>query len=194
MNLSKTLQNNRRIRVVGFDDAPFIRQQSEPVPVAGVFCADTRFEGMLWGCIDKDGMNATRVLTTMLQESKFYEQTHVVLIDGIALGGFNVVDLAALADELDLPCIAVMRRHPDMKAIEAALQNLPESQLRMDAIRNAGIIHHDKPFYFQVRGCEPKTAARVLHQLTDQGHVPEALRIAHMIGAAVQTGQSGRRA
>jgi len=30
--------------------------------------------------------------------------------------------------------------------------------------------------------------------LTDTGHVPEALRLAHLIGSAIMTGQSSNRA
>ena len=50
------------------------------------------------------------------------------------------------------------------------------------------------PFFYQVSGCDPDTAAAALDQLTDKGNVPEALRLAHIIGAAIMNGQSGRRA
>jgi hypothetical protein len=36
--------------------------------------------------------------------------------------------------------------------------------------------------------------AAVLRRLTDCGNVPEALRLAHLIGAAVVKGESGRQA
>jgi hypothetical protein len=36
--------------------------------------------------------------------------------------------------------------------------------------------------------------ADALTQLTDTGHVPECLRLAHLIGSAVKTGTSGQRA
>ena len=38
------------------------------------------------------------------------------------------------------------------------------------------------------------TAGQVLTRLTDTGHVPEALRLAHLIGSAIMTGQSSNRA
>lgn len=37
-------------------------------------------------------------------------------------------------------------------------------------------------------------ALRVLNRVTDTGKVPEALRLAHLIGSAVKTGQSSKRA
>jgi endonuclease V-like protein UPF0215 family len=32
------LRHNRQIRVIGFDDAPFVRHTTEPVAIAGVIC------------------------------------------------------------------------------------------------------------------------------------------------------------
>jgi endonuclease V-like protein UPF0215 family len=47
---------------------------------------------------------------------------------------------------------------------------------------------------FQVCGGEVEEVAGLLARVTDQGQVPEALRLAHMIGSAVMMGESGRRA
>ena len=49
-------------------------------------------------------------------------------------------------------------------------------------------------YVFQVAGEAPDVIGPALNRLTDRGHVPEALRIAHLIGSAVRTGESGRRA
>jgi hypothetical protein len=61
-------------------------------------------------------------------------------------------------------------------------------------LRRAGIIYAFEPFFFQVCGEQPEVIARVLQRLTDTGKVPEALRLAHLIGAAVITGVSGSSA
>jgi hypothetical protein len=55
-------------------------------------------------------------------------------------------------------------------------------------------VHLRAPFAFQVQGAEPGTAAEALARLTDRGNVPEPLRLAHLVGAAVVRGESGRRA
>jgi endonuclease V-like protein UPF0215 family len=47
---------------------------------------------------------------------------------------------------------------------------------------------------FQVQGAGPDEAAEALARLTDRGAVPEPLRLAHLVGAAISTGESGRRA
>jgi len=184
----------RTVRVVGFDDAPFEKKPRARVPLVGVVCAGTRFEGMVFGHVVRDGFGATDEIVRLLIDGKFLPQLHLVLLDGIAVGGFNVVDLERLSRELQRPCVSVMRKHPDVAAVERVLGSLSRGSSRVATLRRAGSIHSAPPFHFQVHGATPAEIARVLPTLTDRGHVPEALRLAHVIGTALVTGQSGRRA
>jgi len=184
----------KTIRAIGFDDAPFPRRARVRVPLVGAVCAGTRFEGMVLGRVVRDGASANDEIVRLLRGGKFLAQLHVVLLDGIAFGGLNVVDLPALASALDRPCVAVMRKRPDLAAVERAIAPLPGASRKLAALRRAGPIHHAAPFYFQVAGAEAEQIAKVLPTLTDRGHVPECLRLAHVIGTALVTGESGRRA
>lgn len=194
MKLEFLLKLNRTIRVIGFDDAPFIRGAGGDVFIAGVVCAGTRFEGMVWGQVQQDGLNATEAICNLLIGSKFLPQLHIVLLDGIGFGGFNLVNLPELADRLQLPCVAVMRRQPDLFAVEEAMSRLPNFQHRLELLKLAGTIYDYPPFVFQVSREEPEIIAAVLQRLTDCGKVPEALRLAHLIAAAVIKGESGSSA
>ena len=194
MNLESLLKLNRTIRVIGFDDAPFIRSSGEKVNLAGIICGGTRFEGMVWGELQPDGFDSTETICNLLINSKFLPQLHIVLLDGIGFGGFNVVDLPKLAEKLQLPCVAVMRRQPDLNAVIDAMSRLPNLEKRQELLKRAGIIHEYPPFVFQVCGEQPEIIAKVLEKLTDCGKVPEALRLAHLISAAVMKGESGSSA
>lgn len=194
MNLSSLLQLNRVIRVVGFDDAPFKRGITEKVAIAGVICGGTRLEGMVWGTVQPDGWDATDIICQLLIGGKFLPQLHLVLLDGIGFGGFNLVDLPLLASRLQLPCVAVMRRLPNLSAVETALRRLPHPEQRLELLKRAGLIYAYPPFFFQVCGETPEVIAAALSRLTDCGKVPEALRLAHLIGAAVINGESGSQA
>jgi endonuclease V-like protein UPF0215 family len=182
------------VRVVGFDDAPFVRGRRRDVGVAGVICAGTRFEGLVWGRLRQDGWNATEALARLLLAGKFLPQLHLVLLDGLSFGGLNLVDLPALAARLARPCVAVMRRAPDLPAMERAIGRLPGAPRRLALLRAAGPVHALGRFTFQVAGAEPGATADALARLTDRGAVPEALRLAHLVGAAFRLGESGRRA
>ncbi|NET57603.1 MAG: DUF99 family protein [Symploca sp. SIO2E6] len=194
MELDSLLRLNRVIRVIGFDDAPFSRDAGGKVAIAGVVCAGTRFEGMVWGEVEQDGWDGTDTILRLLLGRKFLPQLHILLLDGIAFGGFNIIDLPELAEELQLPCVAVMRRMPDLPAVEQAIRRLPEPELRLQLLQKAGTIYNYPPFCFQVCGATPEITFSVLKKLTDCGKVPEALRLAHLIGAAVVKGESGNSA
>ena len=192
--LKDLIAQNRKIRAIGFDDAPFIRHQPEKVPIAGIVCANTRFEGMVWGEIQPDGWDATEVISELLIGGKFLPQLHLVLLDGIGFGGFNLVDLPALSVNLHLPCVAVMRRLPNLPKMKQALSRLGDRTKRLELLQKAGEIYAYPPFYFQVWGEQPEIIAAALKRLTDCGKVPEALRLAHLIGAAVIKGESSSQA
>ena len=148
MNLEELLERRKNIRVIGFDDADHHGQpQGSPVNVAGVVCAGTRFEGMIWGQIEKDGMEATEVLIRMLNASKFASQLHLILLDGLTFGGCNVVDLPRLASETGLPAVAVMRKHPDMERFRYVVDLLPESGERWRRVQAAGVICQHADFF-----------------------------------------------
>ncbi|MEL6496669.1 MAG: DUF99 family protein, partial [Cyanobacteria bacterium J06623_7] len=125
---------------------------------------------------------------------KFLPQLHLVLLDGIGFGGFNLVDLPALAARLERPCVAMMRRLPNLAKMKQAMSRLPNYERRLATLHQAGKIHDFKPFFFQVAGEQPEVIARALVQLTDCGKVPEALRLAHLVGAAVISGESSSSA
>ncbi|BAY79262.1 hypothetical protein NIES25_57460 (plasmid) [Nostoc linckia NIES-25] len=194
MKLESLLKLNRTIRVIGFDDAPFIRGAGGNVSIAGIVCAGTRFEGMVWGQVQQDGFDATEVICKLLIGRKFLPQLHILLLDGIAFGGFNLVNLPELANRLQLPCVTVMRRQPDLAAVEEAMSRLPDFQQRQKLLQFAGAIYDYSPFFFQVVGEEAAVVAKVLHRLTDCGKVPEALRLAHLITSAVISGESSSSA
>lgn len=184
----------RQLRAIGFDDAPFTRRPGARVDIAGVVCLGTRFEGLVWGHVRRDGRSATRALIDLLVGGKYLPQLHLVLLDGIAFGGLNVVDLPALAAALQRPCVAMMRRMPDVAGMQAAIRRLPQPERRLALLARAGPIHQRAPFVFQVAGLGADATEDALHRLTDRGHVPEALRLAHLIGSAVKDGESRGRA
>jgi hypothetical protein len=159
-----------------------------------VVCAGTRFEGLVWGRVRRDGWNATEEIVRLLRDGKFLPQLHLVLLDGVSFGGLNLVDLPALARALGRPCVAVMRVAPDLAAMERAVRRLPRASRRLALLRAAGPIHSAGPFTFQVAGAEAAAVGEALARLTDRGAVPEPLRLAHLVGAAVRRGESGRRA
>ena len=194
MDLSVLIRRGRRARTIGIDDSPFERGRQRDVLVAGAVYSGGEFEGLLTSRVRQDGHNATDRLAQMLASSKFRAQLHLVLLDGITFGGFNVVDLPLLAHRVALPCAAVMRRQPDLDAVQRALHKLPRGAARWERLRRAGPLHRAGALWFQLAGADPAAAAAAIQASVRHGKLPECLRAAHLIAAGVVTGQSGRRA
>ena len=194
MKLSSLLQSGRTPTIIGFDDGPFLKQKGASVPVCGVVCSGTRFDGMVWGQTTHDGLDAGQVIVQLLQQSKFASQVHAVLLDGITMGGMNIIDLPYVYSQLQVPVVAVMRKAPNLQKFIGVANRLPHPEERNRRIKAAGVIHQQKCAVFQVVGEEADTIATLLSRVTDTGKVPECLRLAHLITSAVVTGVSGKRA
>lgn len=192
--LQRSLAQGKRLRVVGVDDGPFSRGRRAHVLVVGAVYSGPSFEGLLTTRVRQDGFNATARVGDMLAGSKFLPQLHLVLLDGLTLGGFNVVDLPGLCARVAVPCLAVTRRKPDLRRIDQALSHLTRPAARRAVMDRAGAFHSGPSLWFQAAGIDPDLAREALATCVMQGHVPEALRAAHLIARAVVTGQSGRRA
>ena len=180
--------------VVGFDDAPFDRDARGDVAVIGVVFAGLRLEGVLRGDVRRDGANATRTLVDLVGRSKFSPQLQLVLLQGIALAGFNVVDLDALHDETGLPIVVVSRRRPQLEKIRSALlANVRGGKGKWALLERAGPMERSGSVYMQRRGISADDAARTISALAVHGNIPEPLRVAHLIGGGITSGQSRGR-
>ena len=147
MELKTLIRQRKQIRVIGFDDAPFKRHQKERANISGIVCANTRFEGMVWGTVEVDGYDATDIICQLLMGKKFLPQLHLILLDGIGFGGFNLVNLPLLAQKLNLPCVSMMRKMPNLEKMKQAMSRLPNYEQRLITLQQAGKIHAFEPFF-----------------------------------------------
>ena len=181
--------------VIGFDDAPFARAHRGDVLVVGAVYAGTQLEGVLAGKVRRDGMNATRVVARLVRRSRFRAHLQLVLLQGIAFAGFNVVDLRALHDALGIPVLVVGRKPPDLAKIRAALlKHVPGGVRKWRLIEQAGPMEPAAGLYVQRAGIRLDDAVRVLRRLAISAKLPEPLRTAHLVAGGIATGESRHRA
>lgn len=181
--------------VVGFDDAPFTHSYRGDVQVVGTVYTGLRLDGIISGRIRKDGANATDRLAQLIRDSKFASQIKLVMLQGIALGGFNVVDIHELHQRLEIPVLVVARRAPNLAAIRSALLNrVRGGALKWKLIERAGEMEPIAGVYVQRVGLTPNEASKVIQRFAVGGKIPEPLRVAHLIAGGVGEGQSRGRA
>lgn len=181
--------------VVGFDDAPFPHTHRGDVTLIGTVCSRTRLDGVLKSRVRRDGRNATTRMAHMLTESQFVGHVQAVLLQGIAVAGFNVVDIHSLAAQLALPVVVVARKLPDLGGIRRALQRTGAGwQRKWRLIQSAGAMEPAGGVYIQRVGISAAQARHLLAATTLHGKLPEPLRLAHLIAGGVTTGVSRGRA
>ena len=115
------MAHKRVSNIIGFDDAPFPRNHKGTVKVVGAVFANLRFDGLLIGEIEKDGSDAAVELEKLITGSQILWHAQLIMLQGIALGGFNVIDVIYLNKQLALPGLVVARKQPDMESIKKAL-------------------------------------------------------------------------
>ncbi|MEZ4293479.1 MAG: DUF99 family protein [Polyangiaceae bacterium] len=188
------MARTRWAHVIGVDDAPF------PGSTAAM-CSSSA-----WRCrgaastassthVRRDGKNATSALAEMIRGSQFIGHLQAVLLQGIALAGFNVVDIHALHEELQRPVLVMARKPPDMPAIRRALLlRVPGGEAKWQLIEKAGPMEQAGNVLVQRAGLDLDEARALLDAFLEEGNVPEPLRLAHLIAGGVTTGKSRGRA
>lgn len=181
--------------VVGVDDAPFKRNHRGDVLVIGAVFSGARLEGVLSSKVRRDGANATSRIATMVGESRFYPQLDTVLLQGIAMAGFNVIDIQQLHRELDRPVIVVARRKPNLDAIrDALLEHVAGGRRKWRLIEQAGPMTPVENLWVQYAGTSLESVKQTLREHVAVGHLPEPLRTAHLIAGGIVGGRSRQRA
>src|SRR3989338_1425053 len=101
------------IRILGIDDASFNKEQDDVLLIGVFFRGGSFLDGVLTTTVRRDGDDATVKIIEMVNKSKFRPQLQAILLDGIAFGGFNVVNIHAIAQHTGIPAVTVIRRFPD---------------------------------------------------------------------------------
>jgi endonuclease V-like protein UPF0215 family len=180
--------------VVGFDDSPFPLEHRGDVRVVGAVCARTRLDGVLATTVRRDGNNATDRLVEIVQSSRFSDHIRAVLLQGIALAGFNVVDLDRLSAELEVPVLVVVRKQPRLQMVkDALLERTHNGAEKWELIEKHGPCEKLGALWVQRVGLTSVEAAELLAATTSHGNIPEPLRLAHIIAGGVERGASRGR-
>lgn len=185
----------RRIsHVIGIDDAPFPRDHRGDVTVVGAVFAGPRLEAVLTGRVRRDGANATRAVAEMVRRSRFRAHLQAVMLQGIALAGFNVIDIHGLHAALGLPVLVVTRRRPDLGRIRRALlERVPGGARKWALIERAGPMQPVAGVWVQTAGLGLEAAGELIARSAVNSAIPEPLRTAHLIAAGLAGGESRQR-
>lgn len=184
----------RQIRLLGIDDSPFTFTERYATVIGVVMRGGEYIECVLRNQVTVDGDDATYVCKQMIEGTRYRKQLKAMMIDGISLGGFNVIDIEELNSDTNLPIITVTRDEPDFEEIKHALQkNFEDWKERWNLMRK-GELYKLKtlynPIYVKCAGVSFDEAKEIINVSTIRGVIPEPIRVAHLIASGVIRGES----
>jgi endonuclease V-like protein UPF0215 family len=183
-----------RPHLLGIDDGPFEKRTSRDTPIVGVLMeAHDLVEAVATTVFPIDGDGVTDFLATWIEGLRFRPALQGVVLGGITLAGLAVVDMAGLAARLGVPVVAVNRRQPRDERLLSALDaaGLGERRTLVESAPAAQAV--GERLYAAAAGLSPKEAIALVRASRGKSELPEPLRLAHLIAAAIARGESRGR-
>jgi len=183
-----------QIRLLGIDDAPFKFRDKSTVIIGAVMRGGEYLECILCDKVKIDGNDSTKVIKKLVKNTRYNKQLKAILTDGIALGGFNIIDIEDLYSSLSIPIITVTRDRPDFDSIKNALKKHFKDWKDRYELMKKGALHEVKtkhnPIYVKCTGIDIEETKEIIKLSTIRGVIPEPIRVAHLIASGVIRGES----
>jgi len=183
-----------QVRVLGIDDSPFRFRDERAIVIGALVRIPNYLESVMKTEVAVDGTDATANLAKMINLSRYKDQIEAVMLDGITLAGFNIVDIEQLSNSTDTPIVTVTRDKPDLDNMRSALtKHFDDWESRCALITKLELrkvkTEHRPIFVSSYGGDEHELDALVV-AATVRGAVPEPIRMAHLIASALVRGES----
>jgi endonuclease V-like protein UPF0215 family len=183
----------KEIRILGVDDARFIRGRDSWTRLIGVvYRGGEWMEGCIQAPIQVDGDDVTEKLIQMVQTSSHFGQLRVIMTRDTIFGGVNVLNINFVTEATGLPVIAVSDSKPDMIRVTKALKRIsPNSwKEKLTVLEGCGPIKAVKipskqtPLYLQWAGIPFDQVRQLVRMSATRSGLPEPVRVAHLIASS----------
>jgi len=161
-------------------------QNSKKSILAGVVMRrDFVIDGFVFGNATLEGDDATETILSMYKKLNRPDISYL-LISGIIISMYNIIDLKKISKSLGLPVIGVT--YQNSEGIEEAIRHhFPDSyesklkEYQKLENRDKITLNTSYDIYIRKEGCTLSDAKHLLDELTLQGSFPEPLRVAQLL-------------
>jgi len=174
----------RNMPIVGVEDGSFQKGVTKRAILAAVLLRELKIEIIKITKITVDGLDATEKLAEILDQWRFA----AVLLAGISVAGFNIIDPTVIHEKFEEPVIVVSRTKPDNKAVKRALQkHFEDWKMRWGIFEKLGsfqkviVLADEPPIYVETVGTSVKWARSIIRDLSVCSRIPEPIRVARLI-------------
>ena len=174
----------------GLAIAESFHQNSEKSILSGlVMRRDFVIDGFVFGTATLDGDDATESILKMYDELN-RPDINYVLISGLVLSLYNIVDIKKIHEKLQIPIIGVT--YNESEGLDSAIKHhFPESyeskikQYQKLGNRDKITLNTSSDIFVRRQGCDLHEVKRLLNELTIQGSFPEPLRVAQLLAKSL---------
>jgi len=163
----------------------FLQTSKKSVLSGIVISTDLVIDGFVFGHSTVGGDDATDAILAM-HEKLDRADVSFLLISGIVISLYNIVDVKRISEKIGLPVIGVT--YEESPGIEEAIKHhFPESyesklaEYSKLGTREKITLHTSYNLYIRNEGCTVLEAAHLLDKITLQGSIPEPLKIAQLL-------------
>lgn len=176
---------------IGIDDSTFdLKSGIKTTQLIGVICQGIRMVSVVKTKINIDGNDATEKIINLIEQNENLVQ--YIFTHTITFGGFNIIDLEQIYQEVKKPIITFNERSVNLDSVvNALIKKFPESyKKKIECILNAGNLYQSKiqtaggisTIYFHLRGLKISEVKYLIKNSSIDSKLPECLRLAHLIG------------
>lgn len=170
----------------GLAIAESFRQNSSKSIFSGIVMRrDFVIDGFVFGSATLEGNDATDAILEMYDTLQRPDVSYV-LISGLILSMYNIINIKKLFDSLKIPIIGIS--YNDSQGIEDALKHhFPNSfKSKIDDYRKLGhrekiTLHTSHDIFVRKEGCTLDEVKHLLNELTLHGSIPEPIRVTQLL-------------
>jgi uncharacterized protein len=170
------------IRVLGIAES--FKKSGKKSTLAGVVMRrDLIIDGMAFGSATIEGDDATDSIISM-HRSLARNDINCILLDGLVISMYNIIDGDRVAAETGLPILAIT--FEDSKGLEGSIRyHFDNWQHKLEQYQRLGkrervALKTGKNLFIRYWGLNQKQAVAILNSFTLQGSVPEPIRVAKL--------------
>ena len=170
----------------GLAIAESFRQNSTKSILAGVVMRrDFVIDGFIFGSATLEGNDATDTILKMYDDLQRPDISYV-LISGLIVSMYNIIDIKKLSDTLKIPIIGIS--YHDSSGIEDSLKHhFPDTfESKLDEYEKLGqrekiTLSTSYDVYVRKEGCTLNDVKHLLDDLTLHGSIPESIRVSQLL-------------
>ena len=170
----------------GLAIAESFSQNSKKSVLSGiVMSTDLVIDGFVFGHSTVGGDDATDAILAMYEKLD-RQDVSFLLISGIVISLYNIVDVKKISEKIGLPVIGIT--YEESPGIEEAIKHhFPESyESKLAKYSKLGLrekitLHTSYNLYVRNEGCTVLETTQLLDKITLQGSIPEPLKIAQIL-------------